>query len=493
MKTIKTITKCLLAIAAVSLTFVSSGVSAWGPERPTFTMEDPATYPVFNSITNNPTIGDERDFVRVGEINSDVTDLKNEIEVAPGKQYLVYVYFHNNASATYNDAAHNNSGVALQTRMSTLFPTVLTAGEKGKISATITAANSNPLSVWDEAYFTTKTSKVLLSYVSGSAKIYNDWQANGSVMPSSLFTSTGTLLGLNALNGVVPGCEEYHGVVTYVVEAKELSGSIEKTADKYTIAPGEEVEFRLTIKNTGDVALTNATVKDTLPDGLTLVPDSVKLSANDSNVNDQLSDNLTNTGYNLGRIGTGNTIYITYRAKAGDNFDCTGSTLSNTATLIYDSEQSSGDTRTASAAVTVKKTDGCAPMPEPEPEPEPTPDPEPIPDPEPETPEEPEDTVTPEPEYPEEPTIPETPATPEEPTAPEEDRPTEIVNTGPLEIIMAVIIILTIAGIGFYYWYTHRTLKTVKNKVSGKNAQKTPESTTNTGSSDPDSNTSQNS
>ena len=26
-------------------------------------MEKPATYPTFNSITNNPTIGDERDFV----------------------------------------------------------------------------------------------------------------------------------------------------------------------------------------------------------------------------------------------------------------------------------------------------------------------------------------------------------------------------------------------------------------------------------------------
>ena len=42
----------------------ASSAMAWGPERTTFTMEKPATYPTFNSITNNPTIGDERDFVR---------------------------------------------------------------------------------------------------------------------------------------------------------------------------------------------------------------------------------------------------------------------------------------------------------------------------------------------------------------------------------------------------------------------------------------------
>ena len=211
----KTIFKAIvLAILTVNLGLLSRNASAWGPERPTFTMESPATYAVFNSITNNPTIGDERDFVRVGEINTDVTELKNEVEVVPGKQYLVYIYFHNNASTTYNDLAHDRVGIALRTRMSTLFPTVLTPSDKGKVSATITADNTNPVSVWDEAYFTTRTSKVLLSYVEGSAKIYNDWAANGSVMPSSLFTSDGTLVGLNALNGVIPGCEEYHGVVT---------------------------------------------------------------------------------------------------------------------------------------------------------------------------------------------------------------------------------------------------------------------------------------
>ncbi|MBQ3321179.1 DUF11 domain-containing protein, partial [Candidatus Saccharibacteria bacterium] len=421
--------------------------SAWGPERATFTMNSPATYPTFNSITDNPTIGDERDFVRVGEINADVTSMKNEIEVVPGRQYLVYIYFHNNASATFNDSAHNHSGVAVRTRMSSAFSTVLTPSEKGTISATITADNTNPLSVWDEAYMTTKTDKIFLHYVPGSAKIYNDWKANGSVMPSSLFTKEGTLVGLNALNGVIPGCEEYHGIVTYVLQAEELGGTIDKKVSKdgkefgeaINLAPGEEATFELTIRNTGDVELTNATIKDTLPTGLTLVPGSVRLRANDSTVEDELSDNIIGTGYNLGTIGTGNVVYITYRAVADGDFDCKGTELLNNAVLIYDSDKSEGENKEDSATVIVKRTD-CD-----EPENPPLDDCE---------------------------TNPSLPGCQDDcVTNPELPECQELPNTGPLEIIMAIIIVLGIAGGGYYLYKTKRTLKSVEKNVSGKDVE----------------------
>ncbi len=433
----------VLATAGLSLaTFASA--SAWGPERTTFTMEKPATYPTFNSITNNPTIGDERDFVRVGEVNAEVTDLKNELEVVPGRQYLVYVYFHNNASSTFNDSAHNHSGVAIRTRMASAFSTVLTPSEKGKISATITADNSNPGSVWDEAYMTTKTEKVFMHYVAGSAKIYSDWKASGSTMPSSLFTEEGALVGLNSLNGIIPGCEEYHGVVTYVLQAEELGGSIDKTVSKdglkfgesVNLAPGEEATYRLTIRNTGDIALTNATVKDVLPAGLTLVPGSVQLTANESTNPESLSDNIFETGYNLGTIGTGNTVYITYKVKAGTDFDCKGTELTNKATLTYDSDKSSGETKEDTTTITVKKTD-C------------------------EEPDEPLDDCESNPGLPE---------CQEKncKTNPEMEGCQELPNTGPVEIIMAIVIIIGIGGGGYYLYRTQKTLKTVEGNVSGK-------------------------
>ena len=448
MKNLNNIKTISLATAlGLSLTgFISA--SAWGPERATFTMENPASYPTFNSITDNPTIGDERDFVRVGEINADVTDLKNEIEVVPGRQYLVYVYFHNNASSTYNDKAHNNAGVALRTRMATSFSTVLTPAQKGTITAKITAENSNPASVWDEAYMTTNTDKVLLHYVEGSAKIRNDWSANGSVMPSSLFTEGGTLLGLNALNGVIPGCEEYHGVVTYVLQAEELGGSIDKTVsidgesyhESTYLKPGEEAYFQLAINNTGDVALTNAVIKDELPEGLTLVPGSVQLRANDSTTWDQLTDGILGTGLNLGTIGTGNVVYVRYKVKAGEDFDCTGKELTNHATLTYDSEVASGDTKEDKITVTVKKEEGCE---------EPTP---------------PLDNCETNPSLPEcqEKTC---------KTNPEMEGCQSLPNTGPVEIVLAILVVLGISGGGYYLYRTRRTLKAVEGGVSGKDVK----------------------
>lgn len=453
----------MLMTFGVSLTLAAS-VSAWGPERTTFTMEKPASYPTFNSITNNPTIGDERDFVRVGQINADVTDLKNEIEVVPGHQYLVYVYFHNNASSTLNDSAHNNAGVALQTRMATNFTTVLTPEKRGEITATITSSNSNPSAVWDEAYMTTKTEKVLLHYVEGSAKIRNDWKTNGGIMPPSLFTKEGSLLGLNALNGVIPGCEEYHGVITYVLQADELGGSVEKTVsldgEKYSeavnITPGREVYFQLAVRNTGDVALSNATIKDTLPDGLTLVPGSVELRANESTTIDSLSDNIIGTGYNLGTIGTGNVVYIAYRAVASGDFDCEGKSLVNNAVLIYDSESSDGDSKEDSATVIVKKED-CS-----EPEKPPLDDCE---------------------------TNPGLPECQEKncKTNPEMEGCQELPSTGPLEIVMAVIVVLGIGGGGYYLYRTRRTLKATEKVASGKaldadKVDKKEESSTESGS-----------
>ena len=448
-----------LGAMLVGLALNINSAFAWGPERTTFTMEKPATYPTFNSITNNPTIGDERDFVRVGEIDAKVTDLKNEVEVVPGRQYLVYVYFHNNASSTFNDSAHNNSGVAVRTRMSSAFSTVITPSSKGTISATITADNTNPGSVWDEAYMTTSTEKVLLHYVAGSAHIYNDWKANGSVMPSSLFTENGTLLGLNALNGVIPGCEEYHGVVTYVLQAEELGGSIDKLVSKdgtnfkesAVIAPGEEVTFQLTIVNTGDVALTNATVKDILPDGLTLVPGSVGLRANDSTTVDTISDDIISTGLNLGTIGTGNTVYITYRAVAGADFDCTGTELTNNATLTYDSEKSSGDSKSDSTTVTVKKSDCEEPDNPPLDNCDTNPGLEGCDKPEPEK------TCK---------------------TNPEMEGCQELPNTGPVEIAMAAVILLGIGGGGFYLYRTRKTLKDVEKEVTGDATKTTPEEPT---------------
>lgn len=421
----------VLAMAGLAATGAGSAL-AWGPERETFTLEEPATYPTFNSITNNPTMGDERNFVRVGELNADITHMTDEIEIRPGHQYLVYIYFHNNASTTFNDKEHNYSGVSLETQMASSFTKVLTPETKGTITATIKSKNAQPSAVWDEAYMTTSTEKVLLHYVPGSAKIYNNWATNGSILPENLFTAEGTLIGLNGLNGVIPGCEEFHGHVSYVIQADELGGSLDKSVSKdgenfgesVTLAPGEEATYRLTIANTGDVELTNVVIKDKLPAGLTLVPGSVQLTANESTTPSQLSDDIFGVGYNLGTIGTGNTVYITYKVKAGDDFDCEGTQLTNNATMTYDSDEADGETKTDSNTITVKRTDCEEPK------------------------EDLENCDT-------------------NPGLPECQTPEELPNTGPVEIAIAAVIIAGIGGGGFYFYRTQKALKAAQRGIVG--------------------------
>lgn len=217
MKKFKHISMVGAAVATMVLAqAVAPAAMAWGPERTTYIMNAPAKKAVFNSITDNAAVGDERDFVRIVEkgINGTYT---SDLTIEAEKEYEVFIYFHNDASTTYNDPSYNYVGVAQNTRVSSSFPTSLKAGEVGKIFGRITSTSTDPAAVWDEAYVRAKQD-LTLHYVSGSAKIYNRWQANGSVLSQSLFTDTGTFIGMNQLNGVVPGCDIYSGQVVYTLQ-----------------------------------------------------------------------------------------------------------------------------------------------------------------------------------------------------------------------------------------------------------------------------------
>lgn len=213
-----------LGLATLASLGLATPTFAWGPERPTYTNEHPAERAVFNSITNNAAVGDERDFVRIVEKDTG-NEYVSELEIEAGKQYEVYIYYHNDASETFDDAAHGYVGVARDVRLASVFPHELKAGERQAVTGKITASNTDPLAVWDEAYITAKEA-MTLHYVTGSAKIYNGWGVNGSVLPTTLFSTEGTFLGLNELNGVILGCAQYSGQVVYTIETKAVTGEV---------------------------------------------------------------------------------------------------------------------------------------------------------------------------------------------------------------------------------------------------------------------------
>ncbi|MDO4611949.1 MAG: hypothetical protein Q4B29_00585 [Candidatus Saccharibacteria bacterium] len=261
----KTIQKNLTTVTtATLLTLTSSiGVSAWGPERPTYTNEEPAKSATFNSITNNAAVGDERDFVRIEEKSSGRAYSSN-IEIEAGKQYEVFIYYHNDASATFNSEKYNFAGVARDVRLSSNFPDSLAAGETGQVVGTISSSTTTPAKVWDEANITAKEA-VTLHYVEGSAIISNSQASNGSVLPTSLFSDTGTFLSIDytgenaaTLAGLIPGCDEYSGVVTYTIQTKAVEGLVPNPEDPTPEDPTPEEQLPDEIVKTGPLEITLA-------------------------------------------------------------------------------------------------------------------------------------------------------------------------------------------------------------------------------------------
>ena len=363
-------------------------VSAWGPERTTYTNEAPADHAVFNSITNNQGVGDERNFVRVAEVNTEGehNDYVNELHIQGGKDYEVSIYYHDNASTTFNDAAHNYVGVARKTSVSADFPDELNAGEKGEVNATISSTTTDPARVWDEAYFIADE-KVKLAYISESAKIYNDWSLSGSqISATELFSQDGAYIGVRELNGLIPGCDEFSGAVVFRVKAIsvtepsstfEMDKKVSKDGgatwlDDASMTPGETAEFRISFKNTGTLAQ-KVTVFDTLENGqgMEYVAGSARIVANgtETMIKDENGGKLFDGGVEIGEIKAGESaeVYYKVKVKEASNFSCGKTVLYNLAgasAQAINADGTAGGTATQHDKVRVEVSrdgNGCLP------------------------------------------------------------------------------------------------------------------------------------
>ena len=437
-----------------------SAVNAWGPERATFTMEKPASYVTFDSITDNQSsesvgIGDERNFVRVRKAGE--ATFKDKVEISDedarsGQEFEVYVFYHNNAASNYNLTAED-------TKVFAYFPGMISGNSTAETGAKISASNAKPTSVWDEADFINNSSVgVRLRYVEDSATIYWNGGRTTAKISENMFT-TGALIGYCAegetncvLDGKVPGCAEYSGYIIYKVKVEQASIYLSKMAstdgvnyyDNVTARVGDTIHYKVVAKNLGSIATTKIAIKDQLASGLEATTDAIfKDTATSGATKTEAlsSDFFTSTGaqtYQLSVGGEG--WYIEYDAKitneAFGGESCGAAKLINTVYMDYALADGGYGTLGNQAAVLVS-----APC---EDEPEPTP----------------EDCTT----------NPNLPGCQEKncKTNPEMEGCQELPNTGPLEIIMAIIVIAGIGGGGYYLYRTRKTLNKVESKAKGE-------------------------
>lgn len=363
------VTLSALAFAGIA----GLAVNAWGPTRELFTIEKPATYVTFNSITNNPNVGDERDFVGIRAKDSADRTWHNNMKIQSGKEYYVRMYVHNNAATNLNLVAENVVG-----KLNIPNNTAKSITVDGLISS----SNAKPAQVWDNATFT-GDQDFNLTYVQGSALFENNAVGkNGGVrLPDSIVTNTGATLGYDKLDGRIPGCNQYAGYVTVLVRANapqpvskiDISKTVRKIggekvwSETVDAKSGDTVEFMIDAKNSGASTINNLVIRDILPNGLEYIKGSAKLyNANNQFKGAQIDDTVvTNSGANVGAYTAGSNAVVRLRAKVAENAKlpkCGDHLLTNLA-QASDQKITMNDT----ASVKVNKT--CTPPPVPEPEP----------------------------------------------------------------------------------------------------------------------------
>ena len=345
-----------IAAIVVATVSIAGAMSAWGPERTTFTMENPADYPVFNSITDNPTYGDERNFVTINDITAN-TGFKSSVDLVQGHTYKVQIYIHNDAKSRLNESG---AGIALDTTVTAFMPSVVNGSADA--SATVAASNTNPLKVWDNAVMKS-SERVELEYVSGSAILSNHQQQ--TKLSDNLLTS-GVKVGSYDLSGKWYACHDYAGAVTFEFKVKEnptsdftMSKQVRKHSttsggwvESYAAQPGETVDYLVQYKNTGNVTQENVVIKDTLPAGMTYVAGSTILANGNNPSGKAINDDVTTKGVNIGTYAPGASAWVRFSAKVADSDDlvCGANSLKNVASVTTGSGTKSDD-----AIVTVDK------------------------------------------------------------------------------------------------------------------------------------------
>lgn len=355
----------LAVVILLAATLLPAAAFAWGPNRPTYSINAPADHVTMNSITDNPKIGDERNFMRVREQSARNETYADSIAVTPGKEYVVFVYYHNNASSTFNSDAHNKKGIARGAYMKSQIPAIVKNNTPTKATAYVGASNANPAEVYDDITFENKTGgDVEMRYVPGSTTIHNLGPTNGKILPDTILSGGGIKLGYDAIDGNLPGCNQYAGFVTYRVKAEQPNFTFKKEVRKngtkewkenITVNSGDKVDYLLTYKNTGTTDQNDVIMKDVLPKGITYVKGSAKLANSSYPSGTAIGDGIGEGGKNIGNYKATANAFLTFSATV------TGTaceTLTNTAAL----ETKNGNIRDT-ASVQVNGTD-CKPAPE---------------------------------------------------------------------------------------------------------------------------------
>ncbi len=327
--------KTILGVSAAAVVMAGTLspviVRAWGDSsngRPSYTLEqinngDLGDTITFNSISNGK-IGDEKNFVGAKVAGATVdTWNANTINVKDGETYTIRLFVHNNSPK-------GEEAIAKGVKATFSIPT--TVAKSQTIIGYLDSSNATPDRYWDEVTLNANED-IYLEYVDGSAKYNNN--KGTFTLPNEVITS-GATLGFTLMNGEIPGCYEYSGVVTIDVKvhssvAAKVSKQVRlkgtKTwSESVEAKVGDEVEFQIEYVNFLSETVKDVAIRDILPTNIEYVNGSTYLynaSHQDGVLLD--SDDLTKNGIVIGNYGPKGNAYVRFTGKVVDKTMACGS------------------------------------------------------------------------------------------------------------------------------------------------------------------------
>jgi hypothetical protein len=185
----------------------------WGPQdRPTFTVESPPRYAVFNSIINSA-YGDERAFIGCKDKAQPDDRLVSNIAAEDGHPYVCRV-------AVNNDVADNLDNGNPTAWLHDVRLTVALPGEfiyNTGVQATLTASNAK--AVWATCNFIAPR-RMRLLYTLDSARLFTNGTSNEGLRFSgdpAILVAPGVLLGYDKLDGVIRHSGQYTAFVWFEI------------------------------------------------------------------------------------------------------------------------------------------------------------------------------------------------------------------------------------------------------------------------------------
>ncbi|GFG66973.1 hypothetical protein MKUB_44630 [Mycobacterium kubicae] len=286
-------------------------------------MQTPSEYVTLNSITDNPDMGDERNFFRFKAADDPNAYFSNRIRIAPDHRYTAEVFFENSASP--------GLASAIDTRVQVLLPSTVKGSAAG--SAFVRASNASPPAVWQSSILTLPgpDDAVAIRFVPGTAILHSQGKSNGRQIDiGELVSDSGALVGCDELDGVVPSESRCEGWLTvdfvtdqprFTVGAWLAAAGSSEYGGNRDIKPGETVTVKMTYENTGTVEQDNVLMTLlSLPRCATVVPGTTWFAADTTDGKWQRSseDIGPNHPLNVGNYNPHANVYIKFDVQFCD-------------------------------------------------------------------------------------------------------------------------------------------------------------------------------